>query len=193
MVARRRSFPFSRAQPHPPRAAKAARPPQPARRKPQPPSRPLGLREPPQPRPASFTAQPQPRFQPGLVLMSPPKAGSLADRAGKARPSQLQRQRRHRARALEALAAIAVNVVLATSACYALSRLLPYQMAQQQQLREVSREMKATQQRVKVLRERLTRNFDPTQTEALLREQGWVNPRQVQVELVNPKWDQDPP
>ncbi|MBD2101329.1 hypothetical protein [Leptolyngbya sp. FACHB-261] len=188
MVARRRPFQLSWREPH---AAQPA--PRPlrnsalGRRLPA-----TGLKRPQAVRPSgqAQASQASAKFQPGLLLV-PPQPSTDASRA--ARLLQAQRNRRYRARGLEAVAAIAVNLVLAASACYALVQLFPYQLAQQKQLHEISNEVKTAQQRVKVLRERLTRNFDPTQTEAILREQGLVNPNQVQVELISPKWDDGSP
>ncbi len=98
-----------------------------------------------------------------------------------------RRDRCHRSRAYEAIAAIAINVLLSGVALVTLVKLLPYQTSQQEKLNEISTELQYMTQRVETLQAALLKTFDSGRSQELrLREQGWFKRNQYSVILVEP-------
>jgi cell division protein FtsB len=62
------------------------------------------------------------------------------------------------------------NSVLVIGAIASLVKLLPYNFAQQTKLQELRAEVQATETRVTALREQLNHNFDPGQTQSLMKQ-----------------------
>jgi uncharacterized membrane protein (DUF106 family) len=74
------------------------------------------------------------------------------------------------------------NTILSMAAIAALVKLLPYQLTQQEKLREVRMEVQSTQERVNELRNNFSRNFDPNQTRKVMQEQSpRVDPNQRRI------------
>ena len=72
----------------------------------------------------------------------------------------------------EAIAVIAVNLILATIASVALVRLFLYNMAQQSKIEILDAEVEETQTRVNHVREEFSHYFDPQQTTSIMRQQS---------------------
>lgn len=80
------------------------------------------------------------------------------------------------------------NCVLALIAVASLGKLLPYNFAQQTKLKELRAEVEETEARVADLREQLTYNFDPEQTQSLMEQYGsQIAPNQSRIFWLDPK------
>jgi hypothetical protein len=83
---------------------------------------------------------------------------------------------------VEATFKLAVNITLSVAAISTLTRILPYQLSQQEKLQEIRAEVNVTEGRVNRLRDDFSRHFDPQQTKAIMQEQSnRVDPKQLQV------------
>jgi hypothetical protein len=103
------------------------------------------------------------------------------------RPKKHLRQRSYQVMALETSAKITVNLVIITAALSALIQLLPYHWLQQDRLREIRTEVKLLEARVNNLRAEFSRNFDPSQANAIKKEQSYrLAPNQKQLIFINP-------
>ncbi|MEC4984942.1 MAG: hypothetical protein SAJ37_18810 [Oscillatoria sp. PMC 1068.18] len=107
-----------------------------------------------------------------------------------------RRRPRHRRRysqgavVAEITVKIMVNGVLSAAAIAALLKLVPYNLSQQAKLREVSTEVKRTEERVNDLRARFSYSFDPHQTKNIMQEEtGRVQPNQLRVVWLEKKTD----
>jgi len=77
---------------------------------------------------------------------------------------------------------LAVNVTLSVAAFSTLTRILPYQLSQQEKLQEIRAEVNVTEGRVNRLRDDFSHHFDPQQTKSIMQEQSnRVDPKQLQV------------
>jgi cell division protein FtsB len=77
---------------------------------------------------------------------------------------------------------LAVNVTLSVAAVSTLTRILPYQLSQQEKLQEIRAEVNVTEGRVNRLRDEFSHHFDPQQTKSIMQEQSnRVDPKQLQV------------
>ncbi|BAU63813.1 hypothetical protein STA3757_11810 [Stanieria sp. NIES-3757] len=84
------------------------------------------------------------------------------------------------------------NCVLALIAIASLGKLLPYNFAQQTKLKELRAEVEETEARVADLREQLTYNFDPEQTQNLIEQySSQLAPNQSKIFWLNPKQSQE--
>lgn len=84
--------------------------------------------------------------------------------------------------AVENAVKIVVNGLLITGAASALVKLLPYSVSQQAKLREISKEVSVTENRVDNLQKDFNRYFDPRQAQKIRQEQSnRVEPGQRQV------------
>ncbi len=96
------------------------------------------------------------------------------------------RQRSYQVMAIEVSVKIGVNLAIAAAAASALGQLLPYHWSQQEKLREIRTELKLMQERVNGLQADFKRNFDPTQTNNIMQEQGYkLDPNQRRVVVKN--------
>jgi hypothetical protein len=103
------------------------------------------------------------------------------------RPKRHLRQRSHQIMAMEVTAKIAVNMAISAAAVSALIQLLPHHWLQQEKLREMRTEIKQMEERVNVLQDQFSRNFDPHQTKSIMQQQGYrFGPNQKQIVLINP-------
>lgn len=113
---------------------------------------------------------------------SRPSSSASSSRQVAPRKRRMSRRNLHRAIAFEASVKIGVNLVLAITAVSALVRLVPYNMAQQQRLKELQVEVAAMEEQVAALRAEFDRHFDPQQAMSVMQEQSArVNPNQRQV------------
>lgn len=88
--------------------------------------------------------------------------------------------------ALEITVKIIVNGLLTFVAFTALTKLLPYYQSQQKELAEINLEVRETEVRVKKLREKFERNFDPTLSKKVMeRNTHKVDPNQQSIFFVN--------
>lgn len=102
------------------------------------------------------------------------------------RRSQKRRPAQHRWIATEITVKLAVNALLSAAAISTLVKLLPYQLSQQEKLREVRTEVLETERRVNQLRNHFSRNFDPSQTQRVMKEQTpRIDPNQRRIFLLN--------
>jgi hypothetical protein len=102
------------------------------------------------------------------------------------RPKRHLRQRSYQVMALETTAKIAVNLAISTAAVSALVQLVPYQLTQQERLREVQTELKLMEERVDNLQREFKRNFDPHQAQSIRQQQAYrFDPNQLPVVFVN--------
>lgn len=98
-----------------------------------------------------------------------------------------RRHKRHRQKAyqmvvLEITVKLLVNMVLSLTAIAALTRLLPYQQLQLAKLNLLEVEKQEVEQRVELLREQFSRNFDPHQSKQVMQEQSSrVDPNQRRI------------
>jgi hypothetical protein len=98
------------------------------------------------------------------------------------RPNRPKHPRSYRAIASEVGLKLSVNMVLALVAVSALFRLLPYNLAQKQKIRELDHQVTSTEERVEQLEADFNRYFDPRQTRSVMQEQNnriYPNQRQV--------------
>lgn len=87
---------------------------------------------------------------------------------------------------METVFKLSINVVLSAAAVSTLTRILPYQLSQQEKLQEIRAEVNVTEGRVNRLRSDFGRNFDPQQTRTIMQEQSnRVDPKQLQVVWTN--------
>lgn len=92
-----------------------------------------------------------------------------------------------RAITFEASARLGVNVLLGVMAISALIKLLPYNLAQQERLREIRSEVAELDGQVDRLQAEFDRNFDPHQTLEVMREQSArLTPTQRQIIWMDP-------
>jgi hypothetical protein len=101
-------------------------------------------------------------------------------------PRSQRRQQRHSHRSTvgETLARLVVNGVISAAAIAGLVQLLPYHLSQQAKLRDLRREVKQSEIRVKSLRNDFSRSFDPGQAKSVMHEQSYrVDPNRRPVEL----------
>lgn len=94
------------------------------------------------------------------------------------KPQTPQRQRsprrlgRTEAIALESMAKMTVNFVLAVTATTGLFRLVPYHLSVQEKMVQLQTEVNRTEERVNRLRSEFDRAFDPQETAKLMQEQS---------------------
>ena len=87
---------------------------------------------------------------------------------------------------METVFKLSINVVLSAAAVSTLTRILPYQLSQQEKLQEIRAEVNVTEGRVNRLRDDFGRHFDPQQTRTIMQEQSnRVDPKQLQVVWTN--------
>jgi hypothetical protein len=116
-------------------------------------------------------------FQPYKTLLQP-----IPKQRVTPRPKRNLREDSYKVLALETTAKIAVNILISTVAISALVKLLPFEWSQQEKLREIRTEVKLMEERVNKLQEEFSRNFDPSQTKAIMQEQAYrFDPRQRQI------------
>jgi hypothetical protein len=93
----------------------------------------------------------------------------------------------HQTIALELAARLGVNLILGVIAVSALARLLPYNLTQQAQLKQLQVEVAEVETRVDHLRAEFNRNFDPQQAMSVMQEQSArMHPNQRQVIWIAP-------
>ncbi len=116
-------------------------------------------------------------FQPSKTPLQP-----ISKQRVTPRPKRNLRERSYKVLALETTAKIGVNILISTVAISALVKLLPFEWSQQEKLREIRTEVKLMEERVNKLQEEFSRNFDPSQTKAIMQEQAYrFDPRQRQI------------
>jgi uncharacterized membrane protein (DUF106 family) len=77
---------------------------------------------------------------------------------------------------------LAANTVLSVIAIAALVKLIPYQLAQQEKLKEVRVEVHELETRVNQLRANFSRNFDASQAKKVMQEQSpRIDPNQRRI------------
>ncbi len=104
--------------------------------------------------------------------------------------AQVKRQqvRRLKLRVLEVLAVTTAGAMLAVIAGIALARSLSYQMAQQQKLKEITKEVTVLEHHVNLLRDRLYERFSTAEIDsAFLRKHGWLRLGQFVVRFLPDK------
>jgi hypothetical protein len=102
------------------------------------------------------------------------------------RPKRHLRQRSYQVMAMETIAKIAVNTVIASAAVSALVQLLPYHRVQQEKLREIGTEVKLMEGRVNNLQTEFNRNFDPRESKSIMQQQTYkFDPHQRPIVLIN--------
>lgn len=117
-------------------------------------------------------------------LSKPLQASAPASRTR--RINQLGRRKPYKARALETIAKLAVNVTLSIAAVGALVQLLPYHLSMQAKLREIRSEVKETQARVNGLQNEFKGAFDPQQAKTVMQQQSYrVDPARRQIVLMD--------
>ncbi|MEM7554112.1 MAG: hypothetical protein AAF378_08425 [Cyanobacteria bacterium P01_A01_bin.84] len=98
------------------------------------------------------------------------------------RPKRHLRQRYYQVMGLETTVKIGVNCLIAAAAISALVQLLPHHWSQQDKLRAIKINRKQTERRVDNLQAEFNRNFDPSNAQALMRQQGYrFDPKQRNV------------
>ncbi|AFY71147.1 hypothetical protein Pse7367_2894 [Thalassoporum mexicanum PCC 7367] len=97
-----------------------------------------------------------------------------------------QKAHRHRARGVEAVGVITVNILLSAIAFTALTKLIPYQVEHRARLEEITSEVQMAEERVNLLRDELTATFDSGKSqEKLLRENGWQKRNQLTIKIID--------
>jgi cell division protein FtsB len=92
-----------------------------------------------------------------------------------------------RAKAIESVVVIAVNVALSFAAVIAIAKLLPYQASQKDSLDEITTEVNSTEKRVNELRDQLPQALNSGKSQELaVRKHGWIKNNQVTVKLIDP-------
>ena len=92
-----------------------------------------------------------------------------------------------RAKAIESIIVIAVNLALSLAAIAAITKLLPYQSSQKERLDELTTEVNSVEQRVNSRREQLPQTLNSGKSQdALLRKQGWIKSNQMTIKLLDP-------
>ena len=81
---------------------------------------------------------------------------------------QKQRRNSHIEQGIEVTIKIIINGLLTYVAFSALVKLIPYHQSQQEKLAEIREEVVETEVRVNKLREKFSRNFDPTQAQKVM-------------------------
>ncbi|EFA72941.1 hypothetical protein B7O87_04290 [Cylindrospermopsis raciborskii CENA303] len=115
--------------------------------------------------------------------LQPEKQSPTVRRQSKRYP----RQRSQLIMGLEVFGKIIVNLLVILVSVSALTRLFPYYWLQQDKLENIETQIKLMESRVRTLREEFTRNFDPSQTQSIMRENSYrLPPNQRQIILVNP-------
>lgn len=105
----------------------------------------------------------------------------------RARSRSRQRPRTHQAIVTEITVKLAVNGLLASAAIVALTKLIPYNLQQREELRQLQAEVTEVEQRVDVLQADLDRQLDPQQASSIMQEQSYrVDPNQRQVVWLTP-------
>lgn len=89
-----------------------------------------------------------------------------------AHPRRVRQSQTHTTIALELLAKLTVNILIGATAYAALSRLLPYNLFQQQKLQEIRTEVSTIQGRMGYLKADFGRHFDPQQAMSIMQEQS---------------------
>lgn len=88
---------------------------------------------------------------------------------------------------LEIAVKLGVNVAMAVVAISALARLIPYNLAQNQQLEDLRTEVQSTQSRVDALQASLEQNFDPQRSRQVMQEQSHLfDPNQKRIIWLRP-------
>jgi cell division protein FtsL len=89
--------------------------------------------------------------------------------------------------AVEVAIKLGVNVTMAIVAISALARLIPYNLAQSQQLNDLRTEVLSTQSRVDALQASLEQNFDPQRSRQVMQEQSHLfDPNQKRIIWLRP-------
>lgn len=97
-----------------------------------------------------------------------------------------QRERRFKAKGIEALGVIAVSTAFSVVAVMALARLIPYQTAQRERLDEITAEVQAVDRRVEALRYTFPQMFNSGKSkDALIRQYGFVKPNQIPIKILD--------
>ena len=92
-----------------------------------------------------------------------------------------------RAKAIESIIVITVNLALSLAAIAAITKLLPYQSSQKERLDELTTEVNSVEQRVNGRREQLPQTLNSGKSQdALLRKQGWIKNNQMTIKLLDP-------
>ncbi len=100
---------------------------------------------------------------------------------------QRNRDKYCRAKAIESVVVIAVNIALSMTAIAAITKLLPYHSSQKDRLDEINTEVKSVEQRVNSLRDKLPQTLNSGKSqELLLRNQGWIKHNQITIKLLDP-------
>lgn len=100
---------------------------------------------------------------------------------------QRNRDKYCRAKAIESIVVIAVNIALSITAIAAIAKLLPYHSSQKDRLDEINTEVKSVEQRVNGLRDKLPQTLNSGKSqELLLRNQGWIKHNQITIKLLDP-------
>jgi hypothetical protein len=94
-------------------------------------------------------------------------------RPHKPRPKKHLRQRSYQVMALETTAKIGVNILISTAAISALVHLVPHHWSQQDKLRTIRTQVSLMETRVNTIKAEFNRNFDPTQTNRIMQEEGY--------------------
>lgn len=131
-----------------------------------------------------MTAQPSSRYSPpphrSVRRLDPGVHRSSAHRTSPRRDP-------HRVVTFEAAVRLGVNLVLGIGAISTLIKLVPYNLTQQEKLRELSSEVAEIEGRVDRLQAEFDHNFDPNQTMNVMREQSArLNPNQRQIIWMHP-------
>jgi hypothetical protein len=109
-------------------------------------------------------------------------------RPHKPRPKKHLRQRSHQVMALETTAKIGVNVLISAAAISALANLIPHNWVQQDKLRTIRTQVGLMETRVNTIKTEFNRNFDPTQTNRIMQEQGYrIDPNQHPIVFTHTK------
>lgn len=128
-----------------------------------------------------MNALPSNRFSPRPARQPQRRSNRLTQR------SPRLRQDRHTGVGLEVAIKLGVNVAMAIVALSALARLIPYNLAQTQQLDALQAEVQATQSRVDALQASLEKNFDPQRSRQVMQEQSHLfDPNQKRVIWLRP-------
>lgn len=110
------------------------------------------------------------------------KEGYVALAESRVKRQQLQRLRY---KVLEVLMVTAGAGIVASVVAVALVRFFPYQITQEQKLREITAEVTQLEVQVNVLRDRLPERFGTAEPDsAFLRRHGWLRPGQFVVKFL---------
>ncbi|WP_088892607.1 hypothetical protein [Leptolyngbya ohadii] len=121
------------------------------------------------------------------ALQPLPPASPPPRRRVKSRLRQRPRTRSHQAIVTEITVKLAINGLLAGVAAIALTKLIPYNLQQREELRQLQAEVAEVQQRVDILQADLDRQLDPQQANSIMQEQSYrVDPNQRQVVWLTP-------